>query len=285
MKNKFEANHVVYDEAANLNEWVTSNYHGIVGHRTQNNMDDFKAPVIVVYYDVDYVKNPKGTNYWRNRVLKVAQNYQQVRFAVSNAQQFAGELEEYGLTAPDASARDAAPVVGGRDKEGKKYVMTEKFSVDSFEKWVKDFVEGKLEAHVKSEELPADNSGPVKTAVGKNFQELVTDSKKDVLIEFYAPWCGHCKKLAPVWEELGDALKDEDNVAIVKMDAVANDVPLPFVVHGFPTIYFYPADTKEPKKYEGGRDVKDFVAYLAKHSSDGLQGYDKTGKKISKDEL
>ena len=52
-----------------------------------------------------------------------------------------------------------------------------------------------MEAYVKSEEAPASNDGPVIVAVGKNFEEVVMDNDKDILIEFYAPWCGHCKKV------------------------------------------------------------------------------------------
>ena len=57
---------------------------------------------------------------------------------------------------------------------------------------------GELEAHIKSEPVP-ETQGNVKVGVGKNFAELVTNS-----VEFYAPWYGHCKKLTPVYEELGD---------------------------------------------------------------------------------
>lgn len=46
--------------------------HGLVGHRTSDNIQDFRNPVVVGYYSVDYVKNQKGTNYWRNRILKVS---------------------------------------------------------------------------------------------------------------------------------------------------------------------------------------------------------------------
>jgi len=117
----------------------------------------------------------------------------------------------------------------------------------------------------------------VKTAVARNFDELVTKSEKDVLVEFYAPWCGHCKKLTPIYEELGEKMADED-VEIVKMDATANDVPPQFNVRGFPTLFWLPKDTKTPKTYEGGREVDDFVKYIAEHATSELKGYDRKGK-------
>ena len=77
--------------------------------------------------------------------------------------------------------------------------------------------------------MPDNSAAGVKVAVAKNFEELVTKSEKDVLVEFYAPWCGHCKKLTPIYDELGEKMAEE-NVEIVKMDATANDVPPEFDV-------------------------------------------------------
>ena len=52
------------------------NYHGLAGHRTPDNAKDFAGKsAVVAFYGVDYVKNVKGTNYWRNRVAKVSFYY------------------------------------------------------------------------------------------------------------------------------------------------------------------------------------------------------------------
>ncbi|KAF7488811.1 Protein disulfide-isomerase A3 [Sarcoptes scabiei] len=283
LANKFEPSIVDYSGSGDLSEFIKKNYHGLVGVRTQDNMNDFKMPLISVYYDVDYVKNPKGTNYWRNRVLKVAQNHKDLNFAVSSSNQFAMELDDFGFERQ--KDRDSAPSVTARDEQGLKYKMEEKFSIENLEKFVKDLKSGSLEPFIKSEPVPSDNENvAVKTAVGKNIHDLVLKSDKDVLIEFYAPWCGHCKNLAPTYEELGQAMKDEPNVMIVKMDATANDVPPEFSVQGFPTIYWYPK-SKQARKYEGGRDLENFIEYISKHSTEELVGYDRKGNKKSKEEL
>lgn len=78
--------------------------------------------------------------------------------------------------------------------------------IDDLRTFVNNFKEDKLTPFLKSADIPADNSEPVKVIVGKQFKELVTDSGNDVLIKFYAPWCGHCKKLAPIWDEVAKDL-------------------------------------------------------------------------------
>jgi protein disulfide isomerase family A protein 3 len=262
-----------------LKIWIKKNLHGLVGHLTTSNGEQFETPLVVVYYDVDYSKNLKGTNYWRNRVMKVAKQFadagRAVTFAIASAVDFQHELTEHGLTF------DEKPVVAGRNADGQKFVMADEFTVERLQAFTEQFLDGKLKPYIKSEPVPESNDGPVKVVVGSTFNEIVNDPTKDVLIEFYAPWCGHCKSLAPKYEELATKLKEETDIVIAKMDATANDVPKPYEVRGFPTIYYAPKGSKSsPQTFEGGREVDDFIKFLAKESTEPLSGYTRDGKKV-----
>jgi protein disulfide-isomerase A3 len=76
---------------------------------------------------------------------------------------------------------------------------------------------------------------------------------------------------------LGEKLKDEE-VDIIKMDATANDVPPQFDVKGFPTLFWLPKGKHDsPIRYEGGREVDDFVKYISKHATNELKSLDRKG--------
>merc|ERR1711916_290789 len=111
---------------------------------------------------------------------------------------------------------------------------------------------------------PDDHEGDVVTVVGKSFADVVHAEGKSVLVEFYAPWCGHCKKLTPIYAELATKYKDVDNLVIAKMDSTANEVE-EVQISGFPTLKFFPAGQKEPVDYDGSRDLDGFVAFLEKN--------------------
>merc|ERR1719334_2826371 len=123
-------------------------------------------------------KNPKGTNYWRNRVLKVGKEFSGYNFAISNKDDFMNELSEFGF---DHTSGDK-PVVAARDAKGLKYKMTAEFDMDSFKDFLTQLEAGNVEPWIKSEPVPDNSGAGVKVAVAKNFDELVTKSEKDVLV-------------------------------------------------------------------------------------------------------
>jgi protein disulfide-isomerase A1 len=105
----------------------------------------------------------------------------------------------------------------------------------------------------------------VLTLTADNFSEAVKKHDK-LIVEFYAPWCGHCKKLEPEWEAAAGKLKDE-GITLAKVDA-ADDANKPlaekFEVQGFPTIKIFRGHKETAEEYEGPRETAGIVTFLKK---------------------
>nr|GMC77056.1 protein disulfide isomerase-like 2-3 [Ipomoea batatas] len=86
----------------------------------------------------------------------------------------------------------------------------------------------------------------------RNFDDLVVKSKDLWIVEFFAPWCGHCKKLAPEWKKASKNLKGKVNLGHVDCDA-EKSLMSRFSVQGFPTILVFGADKDHPVPYNGAR--------------------------------
>lgn len=153
------------------------------------------------------------------------------------------------------------------------YDQDKKINVKNIGAFVDEFLAGKVDPSIKSEPIPESNDGPVTVIVAKNYQDVVIDNDKDVLVEFYAPWCGHCKALAPKYEELGQLYASDafsKLVTIAKVDATANDVP--DEIQGFPTIKLFAAGKKDaPVDYTGSRTVEDLITFIHENGSHKVQ--------------
>jgi protein disulfide isomerase len=141
-----------------------------------------------------------------------------------------------------------------------KYTLKNPITVDNLTQFVEDFLSGKLEPEYKSESIPETQDSSVYKIVGKSFNSIVNDPTKDVLVEFYAPWCGHCQALAPKYENLAEKLKGYKNLVIAKMDATENEVP-GVDIEGYPTLKFYSHKNKEGVNVEG-RSEYDLLEFL-----------------------
>ncbi|XP_034375489.1 protein disulfide-isomerase A4 isoform X2 [Arvicanthis niloticus] len=256
-------------EASVIKDYVVKHALPLVGHRkTSNDAKRYsKRPLVVVYYSVDFGFDYRAaTQFWRNKVLEVAKDFPEYTFAIADEEDYATEVKDLGLS---ESGEDVNAAI--LDESGKKFAMEpEEFDADTLREFVTAFKKGKLKPVIKSQPVPKNNKGPVKVVVGKTFDAIVMDPKKDVLIEFYAPWCGHCKQLEPVYTNLGKKYKGQKDLVIAKMDATANDITNDrYKVEGFPTIYFAPSgDKKNPIKFEGGdRDLEHLSKFIDEHAT------------------
>jgi protein disulfide-isomerase A1 len=142
-------------------------------------------------------------------------------------------------------------------------------STEIVKAFVQDVLDGKRKPHLNTEEVPADwDAKPVKVLVGKNFDAVARDRTKNVLVEFYAPWCGHCKQLAPIWDELAEKFKDTADIVVAKMDSTTNELT-DIKIQGFPTIKYFPKDSDEVVDYNGERTLVALSKFLESGGKDG----------------
>ncbi|GAA5978659.1 hypothetical protein JCM11641_002803 [Rhodosporidiobolus odoratus] len=156
-----------------------------------------------------------------------------------------------------------------------KFPLDQSKSVDAATvgSFVSDFVAGKVKPSIKSQKVPAVQDEPVYVLVADEFDKVVAEDK-DLLVEFYAPWCGHCKKLKPIYDTLGERFSSvKSKLTIAKFDATENDVPSTagFRVSGFPTIKFKAAGSSEWTSYEGDRSLDSFVEFLEANATNDIE--------------
>jgi len=173
-------------------------------------------------------------------------------------------LEFFGLKEEDCP--DSRMIEMGKQMQKFKPEDSE-LSQEKITAFVSGVLDGSIKRHLMSEAEPEKNDEPVFYITGTNFEKTVYDENKAVFVEFYAPWCGHCKSLAPVWDKLGEAFADRDDIVIAKSDATANEFD-GVEVSGFPTLKYFPKGEKKIVDYSGGRDFDSLKKFVENDGAD-----------------
>ena len=167
-----------------------------------------------------------------------------------------------------ATKEDAPAFFGFMMNKNKKFKYEGKIDEESLTKWCQEMLDGKVDPIYKSQEPPEDDmEDNVKIVVGKTVDSIVKDPSKDVLLEVYAPWCGHCKQLEPIYKKLGKRFSSIESVVIAKMDGTENEHK-DIEVSGFPSLFFFPAGKGAEKvTYEDGdRSLLSLTKFIKKHA-------------------
>ncbi|XP_055617514.1 thioredoxin domain-containing protein 5 homolog [Toxorhynchites rutilus septentrionalis] len=149
--------------------------------------------------------------------------------------------------------------------------------LEAFESFIREQLG--LEDENNSEESVAEPPKPVSPLVElteDTFAKHISSGKH--FVKFFAPWCGHCTKLAPTWEELAKTLEHDKSISISKIDCTQyRPICTDFEVKGYPTLLWI-EDGKKIEKYSGPRTHADLKEYVSKMAG-GLQ-LDEAAEKV-----
>lgn len=183
-------------------------------------------------------------------------------------------LDYFGID-PESDMLPTVRLVQVSDEEGmKKYALADgvNASPHSMQKLIDDFQSGFLQPILKSAPLPEETwvPGTVMSLVGETFEDIARSPEKNVVVKFYAPWCGHCKELAPIYEKVALHYKDYGDVVIAKLDSTANEVA-GVVISGFPSIKMFPSGSASSDfiDFKGDRTEEAIISWIDSNSARG----------------
>ncbi|KAJ1503569.1 protein disulfide-isomerase precursor [Coelomomyces lativittatus] len=230
---------------------------GEINEKTFEHYVSSQLPLVFFFYN-----DPKQKETYKSVMETLAKKYEQkYNFGFCDASKFGGYGEE--LTLKPEWPAIAIQHMGTREKwamDQSPGSMTDA----KITQFVNQVAEGVLSPSIRSQTLTETKKDHLYQTTAKSFDEDVINNDQDVLVEFYAPWCQHCKRLEPILQSLGKAVNNK-HVKVVQFDGSQNDVPRSAhaEVQGFPTLKLYRANNKkEPLGYEGERTEQAMLTFL-----------------------
>eukprot|EP01012_Entosiphon_sulcatum_P025992 TRINITY_DN3138_c0_g1_i1.p1 TRINITY_DN3138_c0_g1~~TRINITY_DN3138_c0_g1_i1.p1 ORF type:complete len:508 (+),score=117.04 TRINITY_DN3138_c0_g1_i1:47-1525(+) len=258
-----------WDSKAELTKWLNNAVLPPVSYLVTPKLEGLatnrKLPIVRVWHHEEHNKE------LRENLNVLAEEYPEKFFFLTyHAPKANWIMKDYSLD-PE---KDGVCITSTK---GRKYCLAQETAItrDTVRQFLEDFLAQKLIQVFKSQPLSeAVTTSGLTVLTGQTFTRDVTENtNRDILIEFYAPWCGHCKQLAPEYEKLAKQLEAVDTVVIAKLDATENEWDKErFPVQGYPTLYFVPAAKESrkrsrPLKYAGERTAEGLLAYLRQHTT------------------
>ncbi|KAL5704401.1 protein disulfide-isomerase [Ranunculus cassubicifolius] len=251
------------------------------------NKDPNNHPYVIKYFNTPNAKAMLFLNFssdlyesFKSKIDDAAELYKGkgISFLIGDLEASEGAFKYFGLK------ESQVPLIVIQTDDAQKYLKAN-LVPDHITTWLKEYTEGNVKPYKKSEPIPEVNNEPVKVVVADTIQDIFFADGKNVLLEFYAPWCGHCQKLAPILEEVAVSFQGDDDITIAKLDATANDLPPgTFDVKGYPTLYFK-STTGDIVQYDGGRTKEDIIEFIQKSRGQTLKQEEATETESVKDEL
>ncbi|CAG9858126.1 unnamed protein product [Phyllotreta striolata] len=271
---KFDEGKVVYDgkpDEAEIKKFVQANSLPLIVEFNHETAQKVFGGEIKSHLLLFLSKSDESFQKITDAARSVAKPYKdQVLFVTIDAEDEDHQriLEFFGMSKKEVPA---ARLIKLEEDMAKYKPASDDLTADNIKQFVDDFLAGKLKQHLLSQELPDDwDKEAVKVLVASNFDSVALDSNKDVLVEFYAPWCGHCKQLVPIYDKVGEHFSGNDDVVIAKMDATTNELEHTKVT-SFPTIKLYAKGENQAIEYNGPRTFEGLTKFVESGGKEGAE--------------
>ncbi|CAG9321154.1 unnamed protein product [Blepharisma stoltei] len=157
---------------------------------------------------------------------------------------------------------DSMPMAFIWHSETKKYMLSGEITEETLLQFLQDYKKGILPIYYKSEPVPEkDYDDNIKILVASTFEDIVYNSSLNVLVQFHAPWCGHCRTLTPEFKKVAERFSGTESIAVAMLDATKNEIP-GHEITKFPTIKYFTTENKEGIEYNGSRDAESIIEFI-----------------------